>query len=151
MTAIFNLVLEFSKFFILDLIDIVMLLLHLFFFLFKLFVNMMVRNIERCISSLRTCLDVINLRFFLLYQRIIWLGFRLHLFINEFGIESIGKILNELLVVSLLDDLALLHDNYIVSISNCGETMCNYDSCDRAKIMSNVINSSLNFFLVFLI
>jgi hypothetical protein len=54
-------------------------------------------------------------------------------------------------VIALLDNLTFLHNNYIIGMSNCGESVSNNNGGDRSETLSNLVNCCLYLFLVLFI
>jgi hypothetical protein len=54
-------------------------------------------------------------------------------------------------VIALLDDLAFLHYNYIISMANCRKSVSNNNGGNRSEALSNLVNCCLYLFLVLFI
>jgi hypothetical protein len=77
--------------------------------------------------------------------------FGLLVFLYEFGIEAVWERLQNLLVISLFDDLALAHHNDVVSMPDCGESVSDHYSGDGSKVLADLIDGILDFLLVLLV
>jgi hypothetical protein len=100
----------------------------------------------------------VHIRLLLLLSRVLF-GFipascpsrlllRLLVFLYEFGIEAVWERLQNLLVISLLDDLALAHHNDVVSMPDGGESVGDHYSGDGSKVLADLIDGILDFLLV---
>jgi len=72
-------------------------------------------------------------------------------FLNEFGIEAVWEGLQNLLVISLLDDLALAHHNDVVSMPDGGESVGDHYRGDGSKVLADLIDGILDLLLVLLV
>jgi hypothetical protein len=77
--------------------------------------------------------------------------FGLLVFLNEFGVEAIWEGFQNLLVISLFDDLALAHYNDVVCMPDRGESVGNHYGGDGSKVLADLIDSILDFLLVLLV
>ena len=73
---------------------------------------------------------------------------RLLVFLYEFGIEAVWERLQNLLVISLFDDLTLAHHNDVVSMPDGGESVGDHYSGDGSKVLADLIDGILDFLLV---
>ena len=77
--------------------------------------------------------------------------FRLLVFLNEFGIETVWEGLQNLLVISLFDDLALTHHDDVVGVPDGGESVGDHYGGDGSKVFADLIYGILDLLLVLLV
>lgn len=77
--------------------------------------------------------------------------FRLLVFFNEFGIEAVWEGLQNLLVISLLDDLSLAHHDDVVSVPDGGESVGDHYGGNGSKVFADLIYGILDLLLVLLV
>jgi hypothetical protein len=79
------------------------------------------------------------------------ISLRLLLFFDKLRIEAVGEVFDQVIMVTLLHNLTLLHNYDVVSMANGGQTMCYHHGGDRSEVSTNLVNCSLNFFFVLFI
>jgi hypothetical protein len=57
-------------------------------------------------------------------------------------------LLKQLLMIALLDHLASLHDENVVCVPNCGQSMRDHNTGDSARLKFHIINCFLHLSLV---
>jgi hypothetical protein len=72
-------------------------------------------------------------------------------FLNEFGIETVWEGLQNLLVISLFDDLALTHHDDVVGVPDGGESVGDHYGGDGSKVFADLIYGILDLLLVLLV
>ena len=119
--------------------------MNFFHFTFFLFFNSIPFLLKCTPSRLNNPLiSLSNLDIFL----ILLVSLSLLLLLDELGVESVGMHREQVLVVALLDDLALLHHDDVVGVADRRQSVRDHYSRDRAQAQADLVYRCLHFFLV---
>ena len=67
---------------------------------------------------------------------------------DEFSIDTVGELSEQLVVVPFLDELPLFQDKDSVSILNCCKSVGNDDGGDLPQLVFDLVNGSLHLLFV---
>ena len=119
--------------------------MNFFHFIFFLFFNPIPFLLKRTPSRLKNPLiSLSNLDIFL----VLLFSLSLLLLLDKLGVESIGVHREQVLVVALLDDLALLHHDDVVGVADRRQSVRDHYSRDRSQAQTDLVYRRLHLFLV---